>query len=218
MSYIKKIIVVLIGTFIIGLGIAFTKFSNLGLDCLAALVYSFHYLIDIPFFSYSICYIIINGIFCIIVLIFLKGKIKLGSIINFVLTGVCVDICIILMSCIKMETDIFVIKVLYSLIGISLISFGVALYGGVSFGLAPYDALPLIITKLMPRIKYSIARIIVALILIIIAFIIGVLILGRADIININTILASVLLSIQIPIFSKMINKNILKINDDVFN
>ena len=217
MSQFKKIVIILIGTFIIGLGIAFTTLSKLGLDCLAALVFSIHYLIDIPFFSYSVCYIIINGIFCILVLIFLKDKIKLGSIINFVLTGVCVDICIILLTFIKMETDTFIIRVLYSLIGISLISFGVALYGGVNYGLAPYDALPLLITKLMPKVKYTFARIGIAVILIIISFIIGVLILKRSDIININTLLASILLSIQIPIFSKTINKTILKTGEAVF-
>lgn len=217
MNIFKKIIIVLIGTFIIGLGIAFTKFSNLGLDCLAALVYSFHYWIDIPFFTYGVCYIIINSIFCILVLIFLKGKIKLGSIINFVLTGFCVDICVFLLTLIKLETNIFIIRVLYSLIGISFISFGVALYGGVSFGLAPYDALPMLISKVFPKIKYGVARMIIALVLIFISLIIGVLILRRSDIININTLLASMLLSIQIPIFSKFINNRILKTNDHTF-
>ena len=217
MSIFKKIIIVLIGTFIIGLGIAFTKVSNLGLDCLAALVYSFHYLIDMPFFSYSVCYIIINGIFCILVLCFLKGKIKFGSVLNFVLTGVCVDICVILLSLVKLETNIFVLRALYSIIGISFISFGVALYGGVNYGLAPYDALPMVVTKFFPKLKYSVARILIAIILIVISLIIGVLILKRSDIININTLLASVLLSIEIPIFSKFINKYILKTSENIF-
>ena len=53
--------------------------------------------------------------------------------------------------------------------------------------------------------------------LIIISLIIGVVILKRSDIININTLLASVLLSIEIPIFSKFIGKRILKTNERVF-
>lgn len=218
MNIVKKIIVVLIGTFIIGLGIAFTTYSKLGQDCLAALVFSIHYLIDLPFFTYSVCYFIINGIFCILVLIFSKDKIHIGSILNFTLTGICVDLCIYLFSLIKMDTDIFVLRALYSFIGISLISLGIALYGSVNLGLAPYDALPFIINKVFKKIKYSIGRMIVALVCIIVAFVIGVLILNRSDIININTLLASVLLSVEIPIFSKMIHKNIIKTDINIFN
>ena len=51
MSYLKRIIYVLLGTFCLGLGVAFIKLSGLGQDALSALVFSIHYLIDLPFFS-----------------------------------------------------------------------------------------------------------------------------------------------------------------------
>ncbi len=217
MQYYKKIILVLIGTIILGLGISFTTISTLGQDPLSAMVFSLSYLIDLPFFSYSTCYIIINVIFFILIYIFLKDKLNIGSVINFLLTGIVADVGIYLLLKINIQSTKVIIQIIYSLIGITLMSIGVAIYGAANLGLAPYDALPLLITKINHKFKYTISRIIIAGACALIALIIGVLILKRTDLIHINTILSTILMSIQIPICSKIINKYLLKRNDITF-
>lgn len=217
MEYLKKIIIVLIGTFFIGLGVSFTKLSGLGTDALTALVFSIQYLIDIPFFSYTVCYLLVNGVFFILMLFFEKDKIKLGTILNFGLTGLCCDICIFLIGLLNIESSVLVIRILYSLIGILIMSFGIALYGGAKFGLAPYDVMPILISRVLKKVKYGFARVILDGLVGITAFILGFVILDKSDLIGINTILMFLFLGSILPYVSRFVSKYILKTEENIF-
>ena len=72
MTTFKKIIGVFIGTIILGLGVAFFEISSLGFDGLSCLVVSIQQLINT---SYSIAYLLVNLLFFIIMIIFLRKQI-----------------------------------------------------------------------------------------------------------------------------------------------
>ena len=63
MTLFKKIIGVLIGTMILGLGVAFFEVSSLGYDGLSCLVVAIQKLINT---SYSLAYLLVNLLFLII--------------------------------------------------------------------------------------------------------------------------------------------------------
>lgn len=217
-TILAKIFWVLLGTFFLGLGIACQNLSTFGQDSLSAMTFSLVYLVDNNWFNYSICYFLINLIFFIIMLFLLRNRINIGSIINFVLTGVFCDLWLLIFSLIKLEITNTVLQVVIGLLGVILSSFGVALYAGANFGIAPYDAIPIIITKRIPNLKFKYAKMLIDLSCVIVALVIGVLILRRQDIINLNTIFSFLLMGPLISLFSKVLSKTIFKKEEKVFD
>ena len=213
MNYVKKIIGVLLGTMFLGMGVAFYKISQFGQDGVSAMVMSFVYLFKLgeTNYGYTVCYLAINCIFLVIMILTLKDKINVGSIINLLLTGVCSNLFIYLFEVLSFNNNAIALRILYSVLGIITVSFGIALYGSANLGVAPYDAMPMVINKYCPKIAYKYARIICDLSCLVVALIIGVIILRRSDIINVNTVITFITIGPLISFFSKIINKYIYK-------
>lgn len=208
---IYKVLIVLLGTMFIGLGAALQKISKMGQDPLSAMSFSLVYLIDIEWISYSVCYIIVNLVFFIIMFFMLRKSINIGTLINFILTGVFCDLYLALFSILKIDLNNIVIQVIVGLLGIISVGFGVALYIGTNMGIAPFDAMPIIISKKVSKLKFKYAKILVDLCCIIIALVVGMLILKRTDIISINTILSLLILGPTISFFNKILLSTIYK-------
>lgn len=220
MNYVKKIIGVLLGTMFLGMGVAFYKISQFGQDGVSAMVMSFVYLFKLgeTNYGYTVCYLAINFIFLVIMILTLKDKINVGSIINLLLTGVCSNLFIYLFEVLSFNNNAIALRILYSVLGIITVSFGIALYGSANLGVAPYDAMPMVINKYCPKIAYKYARIICDLSCLVVALIIGVIILRRSDIINVNTVITFITIGPLIFFFSKIINKYIYKNETTTFN
>ncbi len=218
MKFVKKVIGILLGTMLVGLGVAFYKLSSLGQDSLSGMVMSIQYLIHNEKITYSICYIAINFVFLVFMIIFLKEKIHIGSIINLLLTGVFCDLFYKIFTICHIVNANIVLKVIFGLLGLVIVSFGIALYGGANLGIAPYDGVPLIISKYIPKIKYQYARILIDLVCTVVALCIGVFILKRDDIIHINTLIYFIAMGPLISLFSKFINQKIYHNEKGTFN
>ena len=220
MNYVKKIIGVLLGTMFLGMGVAFYKISQFGQDGVSAMVMSFVYMFKLgeTNYGYTVCYLAINFIFLVIMILTLKDKINVGSIINLLLTGVCSNLFIYLFEVLSFNNNAIALRILYSVLGIITVSFGIALYGSANLGVAPYDAMPMVINKYCPKIAYKYARIICDLSCLVVALIIGVIILRRSDIINVNTVITFITIGPLISFFSKIINKYIYKNETTTFN
>lgn len=220
MNYVKKIIGVLLGTMFLGMGVAFYKISQFGQDGVSAMVMSFVYLFKLgeTNYGYTVCYLAINFIFLVIMILTLKDKINVGSIINLLLTGVCSNLFIYLFEVLSFNNNAIALRILYSVLGIITVSFGIALYGSANLGVAPYDAMPMVINKYCPKIAYKYARIICDLSCLVVALIIGVIILRRSDIINVNTVITFITIGPLISFFSKITNKYIYKNETTTFN
>lgn len=217
MKIFKQIIGVFLGTLLLGLGVALFKIASLGQDSLSAFVFSLVYLSNekIP---YMLWYIIVNLFFLILMIIYQKDKINIGTIISLLLTGFCADMFIIIYGLFNINISSFIVKLIIAVIGTFIASFGIALYGGANLGLGPYDAIPLIISNKFKKFKYKYVRILIELIFVILAFIIGNLILERNDLIGINTLITFIFMGPIISISSKFIDKYIFKKEVTTFN
>ena len=87
MRSFKKISGIIFGTIFLGLGVSLYKLSSLGQDPLSAMVFSIMYLINNEYLGYMFFYLVINLIFFLLMLIFLRKEIHIGTIINLLLTG-----------------------------------------------------------------------------------------------------------------------------------
>ena len=220
MTTFKKIIGVFIGTIILGLGVAFFEISSLGFDGLSCLVVSIQQLINT---SYSIAYLLVNLLFFIIMIIFLRKQIGIGTVINYLLTGVFCDLFMYLFRIINLtHSELLVVNIVFGLLGVIFLSLGVALYANANLGVTPYDAMPLIITKYLKpfnkTIKYHIARKIVDGTCILFGVVIGILFLKQYYIFGINTVLALILVGYIVSFSSKFINKYIYQNHSETFN
>ena len=108
MKLCSKLIGVIVGTIILGLGIAMFQVSSLGFDGLSYIVIGIQHLLKT---SYSIAYIVLNFLFFILMLILLRKQIGIGTIINFGLTGVFADIFMYLFRLIGFTQSSFLIMV-----------------------------------------------------------------------------------------------------------
>lgn len=206
MKYVIKGMGVLIGTMLMGLGVALYKLSRLGQDSLSGMIMSIQYFIQDERINYSICYIVINLLFFICMLCFLRDKIHIGTIVNLLLTGTFCDFFLFIFKVCYILNPTIYLRVIYGVLGLIVVSFGIALYGGANLGIAPYDSLPLIIHRFFPKMKYKYARMLLDLCCTGIAYGIGVCILKRTDIIHINTILTFLFMGPCISFFSKILN------------
>lgn len=220
MKLFKKIIGVLIGTLIMGLGVAFFELSSLGFDGLSCVVVSLQELTSV---TYSIGYLLVNLLFFILMIIFLRGQIGIGSVINYLLTGVFGDLFMFLFKVVGFSgSSIFILNLLFGLFGVICLALGIALYANANLGVTPYDALPLIITKYLKinkkPIKYHIARKMVDGACILFGLIVGIIILKQYHIFGINTVVTLIFVGYLVSFFSKLVNKYIYKTTSDTFN
>ena len=217
MKLLKKIIGVFIGIIILGIGVALSKAAALGQDPLAAFIFSFVYLFDEKL-PYSTWYIIINLLFFIVMLIFLRKKINIGTIAGLIFIGIFSDIFYGIFVNLNIIPTKIILRLIVTILGIVFSCFGIAFYGSANLGLAPYDALSVLISGTFPKIKFKFARIIMDTTCTVIAIIIGCIVLHRSDLVNINTILNFIFAGPLIGFFSKFIAKIYYKEEHSDFN
>jgi uncharacterized membrane protein YczE len=219
MALFKKIFAVLIGTSIMGLGVAFFEASSLGFDGLSCLVVSIQKLINT---NYSIAYLLVNLIFFIIMFIFLKDQIGIGTIINFLLTGVFSNFFMIIFKYIHIiHSEYLLVNILFGIFGVGFLAFGIALYANANLGVTPYDSIPLIFSKYFKifkrPIKYHIARKIADGSCILLGVIVGIVILKQHYILGINTLITFIFIGYIVSFASKIINKYIYQTTNELF-
>lgn len=218
MKIFIKFFGVIMGILFMGLGVAFFKLSSLGQDSLSGMVMSIQYLINNDKITYSVCYFSVSFIFLVLMLIFLRDKINIGTIVSMLLCGTFCDLFTKIFSIFNMLEPNLVLRIIYGILGLVIASFGIALYGSANLGIAPYDSFPLIITKYCTKFRYKYVRIFLDVSCTLISLIIGVFILKRTDIININTVLSFVAMGPLISLFSNFINKKFYHNDKVTFN
>lgn len=174
--FIKRISIMFIGVVFIGLGIALLRGSGFGTDPFTAMNLGISQTLGISLGVFQLGF---NMVLFFMVLGFGKQYIGLGMITNMTIVGFISDFFAqIISSGYTLE-----IKIIFTIIGVIIICFGVAMYSCVNLGLAPYDAIGWIVDDITNnRINFKKTRIFtdIACILIAITF---------DSIISINTII-----------------------------
>ena len=209
----RKISWLIVGLIILAFGIFICKKSFLGMDTFTGMNTAISNYLDITLGDFQL---ILNiALFCFIFLIN-RRLIGLGSILNMVTIGYLVDFFSFILKDIFFSIDentFFLIRFGVFLIGFILLCLGASLYMKVSLGVAPYDALAIIICDKLKKIPFKIARILTDVVCILVSVLFcGVLSHQPVGmIVGIGTICIGIATGPLIDFFNKYVSSVLIK-------
>ena len=165
----RRILGMVAGVVIIGIGIAVFKFSHLGNDSISALNLRLAELAGLPF---SIENVLMN--LCLFVPQLLWGRryIGLGTIINSFCIGFIVTFTGDAMTAVFGSADTLPVQLLWVAVAVLVIALGCSLYQTADLGVAPYDALSLMLADRLP-VPYFGCRVFTDALCAVLAFLLG---------------------------------------------
>ncbi|MGL4652788.1 YczE/YyaS/YitT family protein [Cetobacterium sp.] len=192
---IFKYLKLIFGILLCSLGVVIILNSNLGLSPWDVLNQGLNKTIGVTLGEANL----LVGAVVVLVSIFLRQPIGSGTIINFLLVGVFMDIYVYLD--IVPKGEVLLEKILILIIGIFVFSYGCYTYISTGLGCGPRDGLMMILTK---KLKYPLWKIKTAIEVVVLT--IGYFLGGT---VGIGTIIASVCVGPLIQYFFKMNNQDI---------
>lgn len=110
--------------------------------------------------SYGMCQMLVNLIMMLFVLLFGRGFIGTGTICNMFLLGYIADGCTWLLRRLVPDYDCLTMPVRIGILVPTVVVFliGAVLYMTASVGVAPYDAIPMLISARLPRVSFRLIR------------------------------------------------------------
>jgi uncharacterized membrane protein YczE len=159
----------LAGVAILAFGAALLRVGQVGLDPYTAANIGVGATLGL---SLGVYQLIVNIIILILVFIFKKKYIGIGTIINMVLTGFFIDFYTGLFDAFFKAKMTILLQVVFLIVGIMIFTFGASFYMSAKLGNAPYDAIAPIIVD-YTKSQYRIVRIAQDIFFVIVAFIFG---------------------------------------------
>lgn len=155
---LKKVTFMLIGIVLIGMCVAAYRMSGFGVDpftCMNLGISGFNGML------FGTWQLIVNVILLVVVFFTVRHCIGVGTIINMICVGYIADfLCWIMQDKIGFTTTL-PIQIGFLVIGTLFASFGCAMYMAAELGIAPYDSVAFIITKVTKdKISFRMARVI----------------------------------------------------------
>jgi len=149
MEYLIKAILCISGVFIIGIGVSFMRYADFGIDPYMCFMNGLHLAVFSKFgLTFGTTFAISSSLMIIIVLIFDRSKIGLGTVAAIVLTGYVSDLGLFLCKLIMIEgMALYILRIGMIVFGILFISIGSGMYFNTHVGVSPYDGIGLIITR-----------------------------------------------------------------------
>ena len=144
---LRRLIVMLIGVFVMGLGITLFRLSMTGNDPSTALAFAMGGKTGIPL-SWSI--ITMNTLYFIGEIIYARKLIGIGTFINWFGVGLSADLWSLLLEKPLTQSDAFGYRLMIMAIGVLVLSFSASMYQTADLGIAPYDAISLTMEKHLP--------------------------------------------------------------------
>lgn len=205
---IKKILIAIFATVLIGFGIAFNACAGFGNDPISVLFDGFHNSFDI---SLGMGSDIVNCFFFILVLIFSRKYINIGTFIYALTLGFFVNIGISFYRFIAIPNSL-IFRIFMSILACVSLCFGIALYIAVEIGLDPCTGFVMMLTDKTSK-QYRFVRVATDMSALVIGFLLG----GK---VGITTVVSALSGGPVIQAFLHFIKKSILgifkfKINND---
>lgn len=201
-DFVKRLIIMNIGVFFMGFFLSFLIMVDLGTDPCTFMNLNLSNFFGLSFGNWQL---LLNSILFIVVILFGRKLIGFGTIANMVFIGYIADFFrwlwgrTIPQQCF---TEFPSRAVIFALALMAFI-FAVSLYINASMGVAPYDALPTIISeRILKKVPFSIIRIAYDFL----AILIGMLFGGTP---NIGIILMALFLGPVITIVGRLLNKHV---------
>ncbi len=157
-NYAKRIIMMLSGILFIGICVGSFRLSEFGVDAFTCMNLGISGFIRMSFGTWQL---IMNTVILIVIFFTVRRCIGLGTVVNMVCVGYLADfICWLFLDILKVEMTL-PLRIIALIIGMLFAGLGVALYMVADMGVAPYDAVGIIIEEVTHnKLKYDKARII----------------------------------------------------------
>ena len=148
-KYFLKAILCVTGVCIIGIGVSCMRYADFGIDPYMCFMNGLYLAVFKNIgLSFGATFAISSFLMIVIVLIFDRSKIGLGTIAAITLTGYVSDFGLFLCHLIVIEgTALFVLRIGMMVSGILLIAIGSGMYFNTNVGVSPYDGIGLIIAE-----------------------------------------------------------------------
>jgi len=146
---IYRIILAIIGISILAIGVSFMRYAVFGVDPVSCLNIGIAKQLGITFGTWQLifCFILLVGVF-----IFDKSKIGFGTVYIMIAAGYTSDLFLWLFQNINLPEEFSVeIRITAFVLGLIFYYFGAAIYIETNMGLAPYDAVGIIISEKIKR-------------------------------------------------------------------
>lgn len=185
MKKFKLYLYMLLGNFIIGISIGLLQIAQLGTDPFSSINVGLSQQFSI---SFGTAQCIMNIILFLPMVLFAREGLGLGTLVNMLGCGFVADLTLWVMEKIGITIasveHLMFVRFGIMIVGVLLISFGIAMYMECDLGVAPYDALGQILEKFTKgKLKFKWARIITDVICVVIGYLFGAVI-GIATIIT----------------------------------
>ena len=197
---LRRILGMIAGVVVIGVGIAVFKFSHLGNDSISALNLRIAELSGLPF---SIENVLMNLCLFVPQLIWGRRYIGLGTIINSFCIGFIVTFTGDVMTAAFGTADTLPVQLFWVAVGVLVVAFGCSLYQTADLGVAPYDALSLMMADRLP-VPYFGCRVFTDALYAVIAFVLG-------GLIGLGTLICAFGLGPFVQFFTKHFSEKVLQ-------
>lgn len=202
--YAKKVICFLLGCFIIQVGAALFINANTGGDSSVVLIQGISE-------SLNITVGVANYIFMlfafILLLIFARNKISLGTFLAVFGSGLFLDIANIFIKNLAIETLPFIVRIVIVPISCVIIAIGFSIQKTANLGVAPHDEIPFLIGE-FTKVQYRWIRISLDVTYVLVGFLLG-------GVFGLGTIVATLLIGPSIQLFLPLIQKQVNKFLED---
>ncbi len=157
-NYVKRVTMMLIGILFIGICVGSFRLSEFGVDAFTCMNLGISGFIHMSFGTWQL---IMNAVILVVIFFTVRRCIGLGTIVNMVGVGYLADfICWLFQEVLKIEMTL-PLRIIALFIGMLFAGMGVALYMVADMGIAPYDAVGIIIEEMTHhKLKYDKARVI----------------------------------------------------------
>jgi len=148
-EYFLKAILCVTGVVIIGIGVGCMRYADFGIDPYMCFMNGLHLAVFKKLgFAFGTTFAVSSSLMIVIVLIFDRSKIGLGTIAAITLTGYVSDLGVFLCNFILIEgTASYILRAGMMVCGILLVAIGSGMYFNTHVGVSPYDGIGLIITQ-----------------------------------------------------------------------
>lgn len=162
-----------IGILILSLGISINKGSVLGMDTYTGMNTTVADYFNMSLGNYQL---VLNVILLLSMFVFGRYLLGLGTVLNMVLVGYLVEFFIKMFDGTVLSFDVeksLVVRLLLLVVGTLILCLGASLYMTADLGVAPYDALSIMMSDHIEKLPFSVARIITDVICVIVGLIFG---------------------------------------------
>lgn len=149
----KRVMMMIYGIILVGISVGLFRMSSLGTDPFTTMNLGVSSFLNLSFGTYQL---IVNLVLFMIVFFLMRDCISLGTIVNMVFIGYIADAIVHLFIEFGVVELAMHIRIMMAIIAVIITSLGVSLYMTADLGIAPYDALALLIVRVTEG-KYAFA-------------------------------------------------------------